>query len=266
MQIKDDFARGPSPRWVRLATGPAEVLWEPGRLRFAIEGALRTQLADAEIGDYRGLDRRRLPWHAPLRMMVRARFSRGDKELSGTSGFGLWNDPFDLASGEVIAPPNALWFFCASLRSEMITAPGLPGNGFKAEMINGGSMPGWLMGLAGRLLRLPGLAPLLYRAAQTRVDAAAVRLEEVEMTAWHEYALEWERAEAVFRVDGREVLRTRRPPTVPLGFVAWLDNQVAVARPNGEFRFGLEAVPDWQWLELGLVEIEELQEQEEPGR
>ena len=258
MHIKDDFAQGPSPQWVRLATGPAEVLWEPGRLRFAVEGALETQLADAEIGDYRGLDRSRLPWRAPLRMLVRARFSRGAEELNGTSGFGLWNDPFGLAGGEVLAPPNTLWFFCASPRSEMVTAPGLPGNGFRAEMINSGSMPGWLVRLAGGLLRLPGLARLLYRAAQTRVQAAAVRLEEVDMPTWHEYALEWERSEAVFRVDGREVLRAPHPPAVPLGFVAWLDNQVAVARPDGVFRFGLEAVPDWQWLELGLVEIEEL--------
>jgi hypothetical protein len=256
VKIVDDFARGPLPRWVRLATGPAEVLWEAGHLRFAVEGAVGTQLADSEIGDYRGLDRRRLPWRAPLRMVVRARFSRGAEDLAGTSGFGLWNDPFDLAGGGLLAPPNALWFFHASPRSDMVTAPGLPGNGFRAEAINSGTMPGWLAGLAGRLLRLPGLAPLLYRAAQTRVHAEAVRLDGVEMTACHEYELEWGREEAVFYVDGREVLRAPRPPAVPLGFVAWMDNQVAVARPDGAFHFGLEAAPEWQWLELERVEIE----------
>lgn len=256
MQIVDDFARGPSPRWVRLATGPAEVLWEPGRLRFAVEGAVDAQLANAEIGDYRGLSRRQLPWRAPLRMKVRARFSAGVEHLAGTSGFGLWNDPFDLARGDVLAPPNALWFFYASPRSDMITAPGLPGFGFRAETINGGTMPGWLVRLGGRLLQLPGLAALLYRVAQTRVHAAAVRLDDVEMTTCHEYELEWQQSEAAFRVDGREVLRAPRPPGVPLGFVAWMDNQVAVARPDGELRFGLEVVPAWQWLELERVEIE----------
>lgn len=256
MQLVDDFARGPSPRWVRLATGPAEVLWEPGRLRFALERADESQLADAEIGDYRGVDRGRLPWRAPLRLAVRARFSAGAERLAGTSGFGFWNDPFDLAAGGVQAPPNALWFFCASPRSDMVTAPGLPGNGFRAEVINSGTMPGWLVSLVGRLLQLPGLARLLYRAAQTRIHAAAVRLDDVEMTAWHEYALDWQRSEAVFLVDGREVLRAPWPPAVPLGFVAWMDNQVAVARPDGTFRFGLEAAPDWQWLEIECVEIE----------
>jgi hypothetical protein len=117
-------------------------------------------------------------------------------------------------------------------------------------------MPGWLMGAANRLLQLPGVTRLFYRAAQTRVNAAAIRLDGLETTDWHEYRLTWERAEAVFGVDGREVLRASRPPGVPLGFVAWMDNQVAVARPDGAFRFGLEAVPGRQWLELDRVAIE----------
>ena len=78
------------------------------------------------------------------------------------------------------------------------------------------------------------------------------------MADWHDYVLFWDRSEAVFSVDGREVLRVPRPPAVPLGFVAWMDNQLAVARPDGEFRFGLEAVPGRQWLELDQVEIEML--------
>jgi hypothetical protein len=37
-----------------------------------------------------------------------------------------------------------------------------------------------------------------------------------------------------------------------------MDNQVAVVRPDGEFRFGLEAVARRQWLELARIEIEAL--------
>ena len=258
MRILDRFADGPLPYWVRLAVGPSEVERSPGRLRFVVDGASEAQLANAEIGDYRNAARERLPWRPPARMSVRARFSHAAGDLGGTCGFGFWNNPFDVATGAVLAPPNALWFFCASDRSDMVAAPGLPGNGFRAEMINGGTMPGWLMRAGNRLLQLPGLASLLYRASQTRVSAAAIRLDGIEMTAWHEYALSWDRSEAVFRVDDREVLRAPRPPQVPLGFVAWMDNQLAVARPDGEFRFGLEAVPGRQWLELDQVEIEEL--------
>jgi hypothetical protein len=254
--VVDEFNQGPSPYWIRLAVGPSVVAREPGRLRFVITDAVATQLANAEIGDYRGRARARLPWRPPLRLAVRARFSHPAEMLSGTSGFGFWNEPFDLASGGVLAPPNALWFFCASPRSDMVTAPGLPGHGFRAEMINGGAMPAWLAAFANWLLKLPGLAPLLYRLAQTRVHAGAVRLDSVPTMDWHDYTLDWSRSEAVFCVDGQEVLRTSHPPDTPLGFVAWMDNQFAVARPDGEFHFGLEAVAGQQWLELERVAIE----------
>jgi hypothetical protein len=189
-------------------------------------------------------------------MVVRARFSHQACDLSGTSGFGFWNNPFAPVSGDVLAPPNALWFFCASVGSDMVASPGLPGNGFRAEMINGGTMPAWLVALGNQLLRLPGLTPLLYQLAQTRVNAAAVRLDDVEITSWHEYELNWRQSEAVFTVDGREVLRAPSPPGVPLGFVAWMDNQVAVVSPDGEYHFGLESAPRRQWLELDSIKIE----------
>ncbi len=257
-RIFDDFARGPAPHWVRLAAGHADVEWEPGRLRFVVHDAADDQLADAEIGDYRNRRRKDLPWRPPLRLAVRARFSHPAEAQSGTSGFGFWNNPFALPSGDLLAPPNALWFFCASVRSDMVTAPGLPGSGFRAEMIHGGEMPRWLMRLANRLLQVPGLTPLLYRAAQTQVNADAVRLDGVEITDWHDYVLFWSRSEVILGVDEREVLRAPDPPSMPLGFVAWCDNQVAVARPDSEFRFGLERVPGRQWLELEYVEIEML--------
>jgi hypothetical protein len=256
--IVDRFAQGPLPYWIRLEVGSSDVEWSPGRLRFVVHGAVETQLANAEIGDYRNRARSRLPWRPPLRLAVRARFSHPAPDLAGTSGFGFWNDPFDMAGGDVLAPPNALWFFCASARSDMVTSPGMPGNGFRAEMIHGGAMPGWLASVGNRLLQLPGLAPLLYRAAQTQINARGICLDGTDMREWHDYVLYWDRSEAVFSVDDREVLRASRPPAMPLGFVAWMDNQLAVARPDGEFRFGLEAAPGRQWLELNRVEIEPL--------
>jgi hypothetical protein len=256
--IVDTFAKGPSPYWIRLAVGPSDVVWKPGRLRFLVENATETQLANAEIGDYRNHLRRNLPWRPPLRMAVRARFSHPAEALSGTCGFGFWNNPFALPSGDVQAPPNALWFFCASIRSDMVTAPGLPGYGFRTEMINAGTMPGWLAALGNRLLQTPGLEALLYRAAQTQIHAGGVRIGGIDTREFHDYVLYWSDSEAVFSVDDREVLRVSRPPTIPLGFVAWMDNQFAIARPDGTFRFGLEVAPGAQWLELARIEIEPL--------
>lgn len=257
-RVFDTFETGPLPYWVRLVTGSADIRRTPGRLRFVVKNADETKLADAELGDYHDHPRKHLPWRPPLRMAVRARFSHPTGALGGTGGFGLWNNPFRTGGGQVFAPPNALWFFHASARSDMVVAPGHPGHGFRAEVINGGTMPGWIVTTGDRLLQLPGLRSLLYRAAQTQVHAGAARLEGVELTRWHDYVLFWSQSEAVFSVDDREVLRVPRPPNVPLGFVAWMDNQLAVARPDGEFRFGLEAVPGPQWLELDRVEIENL--------
>ena len=257
-RVVDRFAGGPLTRWSRLAVGSSGLEWNQGVLRFSIRNASDSELSDAEIGDYRTRTRKTLPWRPPLRLAVRARFSHNADQLDGTSGFGFWNSPFDLITGEMLAPPNALWFFSASARSDMDTAPGMPGNGFRAEMIHGGTLPAWVMALGRAILRLPAMGRLLYQASQTRMRAAGVRLRDVEMTAWHEYVLFWDHRRAVYSVDDQEVLAVSNPPRLPLGFVAWMDNQVAVARPDGEFSFGLEAISRPQWLEIDHIVIEPL--------
>jgi hypothetical protein len=69
--------------------------------------------------------------------------------------------------------------------------------------------------------------------------------------------LEWRPDEALFLVDDAPVLRVPRPPVRPLGFVAWLDNQYAVATPRGELRFGTVA-SEAEWFEMDSVRIEPL--------
>jgi hypothetical protein len=46
-------------------------------------------------------------------------------------------------------------------------------------------------------------------------DFAAPRLP-VDVSAWHEYAVRWDEAEAAFAVDGDHVRTCRKPPTYPL--------------------------------------------------
>ena len=43
----------------------------------------------------------------------------------------------------------------------------------------------------------------------------------------------------------------------PLGFVAWVDNQYAIATPRGELRFGTIA-SEREWLELDYIRIQPL--------
>jgi len=90
-----------------------------------------------------------------------------------------------------------------------------------------------------------------------KVSGACEALLPVEMTEWHRYTLEWQRNGASFWVDDTLVLRSSHSPTRPLGFVAWLDNQYALATPRGVLRFGtISSGP--QWLEMDSVKIESL--------
>lgn len=250
--VRDLFRGAPSPYWVRYAVGDGFL--EPGEasLRIGLAPSPGRYLSDAQIHDYPG-GRRSFRWAPPLELRVRARFSHPAGGFFGTAGFGFWNHPFTHYD-EVVAPPNNVWFFYASPPSAMELAPNVPGWGWKATVLDGGRLPGPAMVLAGLLLRIPALAPLLARQARRYVRAAEALLP-VEMTAWHDYRLCWRPDGCRFWVDGKEVLSTRCTPRPPLGFVAWMDNQYAVASPDGRFSFGRLEVPRQQWLELAAVEI-----------
>jgi hypothetical protein len=201
----------------------------------------------------------------------------GGSILLGTAGFGFWNDPFDLEKGGAVAAPNAVWFFYASPPNEMSFTSDVPGTGWKAGCINGGQVAGPIVAIGNWLLSLPGIDKLAYRFARSQIHASERLLDDVDepaptgasrpsmgagssvdTTEWHDYAIDWGRDEAVFWVDDRQVLCALRPPTAPLGFVAWVDNNFAVTRPDGTADFGRIPVPQRQWLELAYLRIEKL--------
>ena len=255
--IDDTFECGPSPYWVRFATGHADIEHQPRLFRLVLEGTEQGQLSDAEIDDHRTVPRHRLPWAPPLRMTVRARMSHRAGEMLGTAGFGFWNDPFDWV-GNVQVPPNALWFFYASPQSDMAFAPGVRGHGWKAATLNAGRADKLTMALGNFVFQLPGMSKLVFNLAQTRINAHEQLLDDVALTDWHEYRIDWLPREAVFFVDDVEVLRAPNPPNMPLGFVAWVDNNFSIMGPGREFAFGRMAIPHKQWMELSRVRIEPL--------
>jgi len=255
-RVQDQFIPRPSPYWVRLILGHGDIEREEGRVRFVLEGAPAGRISDAQFHDYPGRRPQAYRWRPPLHLAVRARFSHPSTDFLGTAGFGFWNDPFTL-SGEVTAPPNNAWFFYASPPSAMELVPGIPGHGWKAAVLDGGKLAGPAVRLAAFLLRFPLLLRPLGRMARARVRAAEALLPH-DMTAWHTYELRWLESGCTFRVDGTEVLATAHSPTPPLGFVAWVDNQYAVATPDGDFSFGRVDVPGREWMELEAVEIRPL--------
>jgi len=250
----------------KLLIGGGRVDEAGERIRLTLPPTSNRVYADAQLDDYHPsapeADGRRvtlahLTDFPPRRLTLRARASHLNP--AGTLGFGFWNDPFSL-SGNVLAAPNSLWFFYASPPSDMALVDGVPGWGWKAATLKAGHPPRLLFlpaALAAiALTHVPGLGRPVMTAARRAVRAYESLLEDVPLTDWHDYDLEWQSEAAVFRVDGVERLRSPAPPSGPLGFVLWIDNQYAIASRAGKFGFGLCPVLEEQWLEVEGLKVE----------
>lgn len=263
----DDFSQSLQPRWTQTCIGGGSLSINDSALRMTLPAIEPGTYADAQIDDYAGLARSAFPWQPPLRMEVRARSSLPAAQASssianhdilrGTAGFGFWNYPFSVR-GDILFLPEAVWFFYASPPSNMALVPNVPGWGWKAQVVHSmrpaalaASVP---TALSMLWARMSGETQHAARWLQT-VSGASEALITADMENWHTYTLEWRQGAARFWVDGIHILTAPHPPARPLGFVAWLDNQYAIATPRGVLRFG--AVPcQPQWFEIDSVRIE----------
>jgi hypothetical protein len=241
---------------VEIGGGQVDADHSQARARLTLPAVQGRAYCDAQLDDYHDLPRRRFPNRPPVHLRLRARASH--PAPIGTLGFGFWNDPFAL-NGGVLAAPSAVWFFYASPPSDMVLVEGVPGQGWKAATLDTGRYPAALIAPAAvvaiALTRLPGLGSPVMAAARRLARAQECALDDVALTEWHAYELDWLETEAVFRVDGVERLRASAPPRGPLGFVTWIDNQYAVASRAGQFGFGVCPLGEEQWLELEALTI-----------
>lgn len=237
-------------------------------LRMSLAETPQGRYSDAQIDDYGQLARSHFPWRPPLRMQIAARSSHPAANASstlesavlrGTAGFGFWNYPFSVR-GDILMLPESVWFFYASPPSNMALVPGIPGWGWKAQVVHamraGALLSTLPMAVSTSLAVLTGETRPAARWMQ-RLSGAQEALLDVDMTTWHSYTLKWYAQEVLFFVDGKLVLRAPNPPTRPLGFVAWLDNQFAVATPRGVLRFGSVSTGE-QWFEITQLRIEQM--------
>ncbi len=252
------------PRWIPGTPGGGTLRIAESALWLALPFARRGMYSDAQIDDYSGRSAARYPWRPPLRMRVRARASHpacppdasetgtSQRFLRGTAGFGFWNYPLTRAGG-MPRLPDAVWFFYASPLSDMSLVPGVPGRGWKAQVVHSHRASSLVLGIptlaAIARARLTGNVVPAARWVH-RLTGARESLLDADLTAWHDYELEWLPDAARFSVDGAEVLIAPDPPPGPLGFVAWIDNQYAVATPRGALRFGtLDSASEWLALD-----------------
>jgi len=257
--VYEDFSSELNPRWRRYVAGKGALEPSGSTLRFVNTDTSSGQYTDAQIDDYQGLPRRSFPWHPPLTLTIRARFSHPAGTLSGTAGFGFWNDPFMMTGFRLPAPPRALWFFYASPPSNMKLDLHTPGCGWKATTIDAFRLPFFILvptaPLAVPLMNCRPLYRALWPLGQRAIGVSEALLE-ADMTAWHTYTIKWGLERARFVVDGESVLDCRTAPRGPLGFVMWLDNQYAIATPWGRFGYGWLDAPGYQWMEVDTLAIE----------
>jgi len=217
-----------------------------------------TTYSNAQLDDYQGRPRRAFPWRPPLSLTLQARFSHPTGTLSGTAGFGFWNDPFMMTGARLPSLPRAIWFFYSSPESNIALALDQPGHGWKAATIDAWRWPFFLLAptapIAMPLMRIRPLYHALWPLAQ-RAIGVSERLVEVDLTTWHTYRIEWGVTSAHFFVDDQLVLAGNTPPRGPLGLVIWKDNQAMVVTPWGSFRHRLVASATDQWLEVATVAI-----------
>ena len=234
----------------------------PGDWRLEIPAGPTRRYRLAQVDDYNRLRRGDFCWQPPLKLRLRARVSAVD--LPGTWGFGFWNDPFSLSMGlggaaqRFPALPNAAWFFFASPPNYLSFRDDQPAQGFLAATFQSPSITPALLALAAPglgLAAIPGGAQMVRRALHRLVKQSAMLISG-EVTAWHDYTLDWQSEGVTFEVDGQVVQATPVAPRGPLGLVIWIDNQYAALPPAGGLRFGTLANPQPAWLEIEGLKVQ----------
>jgi hypothetical protein len=218
--------------------------------RFLLPAGL-SRYADAQIDDYG--QSRKFRNRPGTVLTIQARFSHPPDRLQGTAGFGFWNAPFGDPSIRRLALPQAAWFFFASSPGDLPFAPESPGRGWFAGTVVVGNRRGIAMvPLAPVVLLLnqfKSLRRLIWPAVQRQLGISFASLD-FDITAWHNYQLQWLTDACRFLVDDKPVLTTCQSPRGPLGFVCWMDNQYLVLTPRGRIRSGILTLPDDQWMEM----------------
>ncbi|MBK8020215.1 MAG: hypothetical protein IPK19_02030 [Chloroflexi bacterium] len=267
--IHETFSGPIDPRWTVHQVGRGLVQTRSDGLWFTLP-AIQGNTAgyhDAQITDYAyppGV----FQYRPPLRLTVTARATAAADQLVGTAGFGFWNHPFSPEIRRLPRLPRVVWFFFASPPNNMALAAGVPGSGWKAATLDAGR-PGALAMIPAALplmlaMRVPRFSTPLWAGIQRRLCISEKLLAGDLLAARHTYALEWTMNGARFFVDDRLVHESPYAPRGACGFIAWMDNQYAIATPQGRLGFGVIPVPREQSLILETLTIEPLERRPQP--
>jgi hypothetical protein len=242
--------------------GAAAIPFETGEWRLEIPPGPKGRYRLAQLDDYNRLPRRDFSWDPPFSLTLSARVS--SSSISGTWGFGLWNDPFSLSLGlgggtrRFPTLPNAAWFFFASPPNYLSLRDDLPAQGFLAQTFQSPSISASILALGSTgfpLLAWPWMARKFRTLLGRIIKEDSLDLSN-DGTQWHAYTLEWRLDLVSFRVDGASVFETRVSPGGRLGLVVWIDNQYASFPPSGRLSYGSLSTLESAWLEIKSISID----------
>jgi len=215
----------------------------------------------AQLDDYTGNKRGDFPWNPPVRLSIRAKASQRD--LPGTWGFGLWNDPFSLSIGlgggtrRWPVLPNAVWFFFASSPNYLSLRDDIPAQGDLVATFCSPRWPSLLLALGAPAMPLllwsPGVR-LLRRLGRQIVHQDAVEMG-IDPSLWHSYTFTWQQECVCFEVDGDTILESNVSPDGPLGLVIWIDNQFVALPSSGNLSYGTLANPEPAWVDIESLHV-----------
>lgn len=218
----------------------------------------------SQLDDYSDRSRGRFNWQAPLRLQCSARVSHPN--LSGTWGFGFWNDPFTAslwikgAGMRLPSLPNAAWFMYASPESQLTLqkskrASGLLAAVFQAPLIPSPAfIPGYIF---LPLAFLPPVVRIAIKAA-ARIVRDEFKVVDVDQTAWNSYRLDLHDDRVEFFLNDERRFQTTGAPRGRLGALVWIDNQYAGIDANGKIKAGALEIREPAWLEIKDWQITDL--------
>lgn len=224
--------------------------------RLCVDASPTGQYRWAQLDDYMRLPRKHFKWQIPFHLSLQARVSNQD--LSGTWGFGFWNDPFAAGMGlggmarRLPTLPQSIWFFYASPPNHLALRDIHPAQGMLMASFSSWKLPDPLLlpGILGfPLLLIRPVARRLRRLAQV-VIASDTCKADIDLTQWHSYQIECGEKSATFYIDHQPHFETRVIPRGRLGLVIWIDNQYLAFKPDGTLRAGTLPTLESAWLEV----------------
>jgi hypothetical protein len=231
-----------------------EISRDSAHYRLSIPSGSADTYRLAQLDDYAQFSRGQFPHRVSTSLNLSARTS--SNSISGTWGFGLWNDPFGISLGfggnpfRLPALPNAAWFFGASKQNYLSFRDDKPAQGFLAQTFRSPKFHPWLIP-AG--LALPFSRKTTRRLLGKVINDDGVALS-VDVTQWHRYRLDWSLKRVLFAVDDVQVFESPVSPNPPLDLVIWIDNQYAAFTPEGKIAMGILEGKE-EWLEIKDLEI-----------